>query len=195
MYHMRVAIETSTNQQIEQARSQFTEKIQGIEASAQSQMLNRLCPGIGAQEKQQLTELTKAYSDFYGDDQSKWQGYQDAKLQIEQNSDRERQQYSQQVNEQISQTEAQAARLILQPWQAAQQQIGDEYAQRLQKIRTDVQQHVVTEQQGAQQASAAWALANAQMQHQAEQSRDQIAGRLGSCSAIPQSTCRTAPSR
>ena len=173
----RVAYEQEGDQQTAEAHQQFNDKIAQMNASLDSQMTSGMAR-IAEQEKQALTERAKVYSDFYGDDQNKWAGYQDDKLRIEQNADRERQQYSRQINEQISQTEAQAARLTLPPWQAAQQQIADEYAQRLQKVRTEVQQHVITEEQGAREVNAAWQLANAQMQRQAEQSRDQIAGQL-----------------
>jgi hypothetical protein len=96
---------------------------------------------------QSLAELTKAYGEFYGADQNKWQGYQDAKLQIERNTDRQRQQYAQQINEQITQTEAQAARALLPPWQASMAAIQDQYQQRFDKARQELRQGAIDEQQ------------------------------------------------
>ena len=111
---------------------------------------------------------------------------------------RERLELTKKNDEQVAQVEMQAARLSLPPWQQAQQQIIDEYQQRVQKAKElldqesayfaqkQKEQGTLTQEETAEQ-QAVWAqyyrvitadaaLANAQMQKQAEQSRDQIAG-------------------
>ncbi len=175
----RQAIAAQTDADIAEAHQRFTERIAQMDQHAADQLLSGYAK-INAEAKNSIDELTRAYTEFYGKDQSQWQGYQDAKTQILVAADRERQKYSEQVDREISATEDQAARALLPPWEQSQQKIIDDYNQRLQKIHDEVTQQVITEQQGAREVQAAWDLANAEMERQAEQSRDQLAGTLSS---------------
>jgi hypothetical protein len=109
-----------------------------------------------------------------------YQAEQNAETGILANAQRERAAYTHKTDEEISHTEAEAARAYLPAWQAAQERIEDDYTQRLAKIKADVDQHVLTEQQGARAATAAWQLANGEMERQQQATRDQLAGQLSS---------------
>lgn len=104
---------------------------------------------------------------------------------------REKLKYAQDTDRQIAQIEAEAARALLPPWQAAQQKIADDYALRVQKVLDDEQQQLAgvtsdaaltaqVHEQANRQIAAAYQLAQAEMVRQTEQTRDQLAGQLQS---------------
>jgi hypothetical protein len=88
--------------------------------------------------------------------------------------------------EQIQKEEEQTARTLLPPWQQSQLAIEDEYRDRVTQITQDIKQHVMTEQEGAQAVTAAWQAASAQMQKDAEETRDKLASSLSSLFSNPE---------
>jgi len=187
---LRVAAEQKADAEILQEQQKFGEDLAHITEHNADQVLSGYAK-IDAETRQSLGSIAKAFEQTYSkldffnpaDLQLMLQGLQQAQSavdSVQQNAQRERLKYSEDTDRQISATEAEAARALEPPWEAAQQKIIDDYDQRLQKIREQVQQQVITEQQGAREAAAAWELANAEMVRQTEQSRDQIAGQLKS---------------
>jgi len=185
-----VAIEQKTDAEIAEAHRRFAEEIAGIDEHGAMRATAGYAK-IEADMDHMLGEIAKRFEQYAGQldpfnpEQLAiiLQATQDVANGVDgilANAARERQKFTQQTDEQIAQMEAQAARETMAPWQAAQQNIIDQYNQRLQKIKDEVLQQVITEQQGAQKATAAWMLANAEMEKQAQQTRDQIAGQLTS---------------
>ena len=182
-------------------RKRFSDEVAEIVQRSSSQELTGYAK-IAAEEQRQLTDLTKAFKKSYGSldffDPTNQAVAVQGELQrnaasqaIQQNAARERLKYTEEADRQIAQTEAEAARSLLPPWQAAQQKIIDDYDQRVQKIREDEAQQtaavaqnsaerVLIEDQANRQIAASLQLAESQMLHEIQQQRDQLAGQLQS---------------
>jgi hypothetical protein len=107
------------------------------------------------------------------------------------NADRERQRLHSETMIGLQKEEVDAARALLPPWAAAQQQIIEQCNERIQKATQEYQQtiafaklsaegRIAAEQDYQAKVQAARQLEAAQMQKQAQQMRDELAGKLGS---------------
>lgn len=200
----RTALERQTDAEVLAARQQFSEELAEIVGRSDQQQTAGYAR-IEAETDRMLDAIAKKYEktfsqlDFTNPADlsvmlSGLEKVQQAIDSVQENSARERQKYTEETDRQISQTEAEAARALMPPWQAAQEKILDDYQLRLAKIREDVQEHVITEQQGAREVQAAWTLATSEMERQEQESRDRLAGQLSSFFDNPGSTCSSAQS-
>lgn len=196
-----VALQQQTDKEVLAEQQRFGEELAQITEHNADQVLTGYAK-IDAETRQSLGEIAKDFEQTFGhldffnpaDLALLLQGLQQAQTAIDsvmQNAQRERLKYTQDTDRQIEVTEAEAARALLPPWEAAQQKIIDDYNQRVLKIHDALQQQVDAEkgntaiiaqlnEQASREAAAAWTLANAEMVKQSEQARDQLAGQLKS---------------
>ena len=185
-----VAAQQTTNAEIEQEQQEFYQRMAEMDDRSGSYMLEGYAR-IEAETRDHLDRIYDEYQKTFGqldplvlgDLMQIVQGtqvMQDAVSVVLQNAARERVELSRKTDEQITQMEAQAARATLPPWQAAQQDIIDQLNQRLAKEKQLLQQGTVTQQQYDQMIAADYALAQAQMEKAAEETRDKIASQLQS---------------
>jgi hypothetical protein len=181
-----LALEQQTDAEILDAHGKFNQEMDQLSMRADAQMEQGYAR-IEADAAHTRAAISKDFTEGYGqlpnNDPERIaaeQRLQAALANVDQNAQRERGAYTQKTDEEIARTEAEAARAYLPAWQAAQERIADDYTQRLAKIKADVDQHVLTEQQGARAATAAWQLANGELERQQQASRDRLAGEMSS---------------
>ena len=197
----RAAYEEEADQQILEARRHFSDDLAAIVGRSDQQQTAGYAR-IEAETDRMLDAIAKKYEATFGQLDfaspgdlaqmlSGLQQVQQAINAVQENGAREKQKYTEDVDRQIAQTEAEAARSLLPPWQAAQQKIADEYQQRVQKIQEDLHQQVASEHisaddikalnaQAAREVQAAWVLAGSEMERAAQESRDRLASQLSS---------------
>ena len=202
----RAAYEQQTDQQILAEREKFQQQMNEIgQRSDQQQQAGYA--RIEAEARRSFGAIAKDYETYFGQLDTTpanlllmVDGLQAAEAQVEQvmqNAARQRAELTQKTDEQITQIETQAARLTLPPWEQAQQQIIDEYQQRVEKATAELNQQLAYEHLTADELQSLWsqyyrtiaadsALAAAQMQKQMEGMRDQVAGQLQSLFDGPQ---------
>ncbi|MGB8887112.1 MAG: hypothetical protein WCC87_10345 [Candidatus Korobacteraceae bacterium] len=195
----RAAYEQEADQQILVERQKFQQEMNQIGLRSDQQQAAGYAK-IEAEAQASLQRIAQAFKETYGQINildpaniatfvAGLQQEQAAITNVLQNAQRQRVELTQKNDEQIAQIETQAARLSLPPWEAAQQQIIEEYDQRVQKARDELNQQLQYEKLTADDLQSIWSqyyrtiaadaqLANAQMQKQAEQTRDQVAGQL-----------------
>lgn len=186
-----VAVYQQANGEIEKSEQDFYQKLSQMGASYDGQQLQGYAK-IEADYNSHLQEMLKSYDEEFGQlsdtDQRKIQAaqtLQDQITRIYRDSQNQRLAYTQRIDEQTAQEEQKAARLLLPPWQQQNQAIIDDYKNRVEKINEALQRQVINEQQAQKQIKAAVDLESAEMQKQAQQTRDQIAGQLDSLFSDP----------
>jgi hypothetical protein len=202
----RAAYEEQTDAQILAEREKFQQEMNEIgQRSDQQQQAGYA--RIEAEARRSFGAIAKDYETYFGQLDTTpanlllmVDGLQAAEVQVDQvmqNAARQRAELTQKTDEQITQIETQAARLTLPPWEQAQQQIIDEYQQRVEKATAELNQQLAYEHLTADELQSLWsqyyrtiaadsALAAAQMQKQMEGMRDQVAGQLQSLFDGPQ---------
>ncbi len=145
---------------------------------------------IEAETIRHLDTLKKDFEkEFPGKDISSDQQSKDTMTNAWANADRERQRLHQETLLGLQKEETDAARALLQPWAAAEQQIIGQYNERIQKATQEYQDIIrfaklstegrwLAEQDYQAKVQAARQLETAQMQKQAQSMRDELAGKL-----------------
>ena len=152
---------------------------------------------IEAETVRHVDELKRDFQKMYpGKDVTSDQNTQDTINNAYTNADRERQRLHQQTLIGLQKEEVDAARALLPPWQAAQQQILGQYNERVQKATQEYQAEIayaklsaegrmMAEQDYQAKVQAARQLEQAQMQKAAQSMRDELAGQLSNFFSDP----------
>jgi hypothetical protein len=191
----RTSAHQSSNQKILESQEQFNERIRALTDSADDAQLEGYAR-IEVEESKHLKALSDDFEHQYSTDGSLWAGYQQKKIQIELDSDREMAQLHQKAMDQIAKEEEQTARLSLAPWQQTALKIQDEWQdkvraiteaedQQLAHVKQNSEAAVMVEQEGNEKRTAAYQLMNAQMQQADEETRDKLASGLKSMFSNP----------
>lgn len=187
----QVAAQQTTNNEIVEQQKQFNQRLQEMDQQTDDSMLQGYAR-IDSETRKHIDEIEKLFQEYYGqlatDDPKRVaaeQAVQQEITNITTQADRERLQEHQKTMEQIAQVEAQAARLTLPPWQAAQQDILDQFNQRVQKETDLINQNAISWEEYCVAIQTDYKLAMAQMEKAAEQTRDQLASQLSSFFSDP----------
>jgi hypothetical protein len=203
-----IGLEKQTDAEILEARKHFQEEMDQLSQRSDAQMQTGYARISSVERGAQARigeDFSKGYGQLPSDDPERVAAEQRAQNAIgivQQNAERERQQLTQRDNQEIAKMESETAQLSLPPWLAAQQRIRDQYDETRQHAQADLdaqlsyfkelaqQQGALTSEQAAAQAqvwnqyyqrvTADADRANAEMQKQSEQTRDQLAGQLSS---------------
>ena len=203
--NLRVAANLKADQEITAAQQQFNERMNELSDSSGNYMISGYAK-ISAEARKHIDELEKLFREYYGqlaaDDPLRVAAEAQVQAQITQidsQADRERQQLHQKTMNDLTKEEQLAARDLMPPWQAAQQNIVDQYNDRVKKAQDALNQELASNKLTATQLQQVWreyfadveaagAVEAAALEKQAMETRDKMASSLSELFKNPAST-------